>query len=125
MEWGRHYSAKIDYQYGGTTQTWQWTFSTPSLAQTPYRLVGNASGTLANGTTIYVYVPPQNCAVFVNGYRYSVSYFRDQNPQVDIVAIDAQTYKLTLADLDQITLDFTQGDGQKTYTRQMIITITD
>ncbi|WP_157792645.1 CAP domain-containing protein [Thiomicrospira microaerophila] len=129
LEWGETYTAKLDYQYGGVTNTWQWSFSTPNLAQTPYRLeTSSVSQTRKNGETFYIYVPPENCAVTKTNYGHNVSFFKgQQTPQVDMVAIDSQTYRVTMPDVDfnEVTLTFTQQQGGQTFTRQMTIILED
>jgi aryl-phospho-beta-D-glucosidase BglC (GH1 family) len=118
LAWGETYTASLNYEYGGVSETWQWSFSTQSLPQTPMHLNADTSKTMQQNEVLYVYVPPQDCSVSQNGWATS-SY--GDNPQVSVEAIDSQTYKIQASSLSELKIEFRQ-QGNSLNTRNLTLT---
>ncbi|PIQ06534.1 MAG: hypothetical protein CO158_02310 [Piscirickettsiaceae bacterium CG_4_9_14_3_um_filter_43_564] len=110
LKWQTLYEASFDYVYSGQTWTKTWQFVTPSFDGELIALYQNAQYDYPLGQTLYIYVPPENCAVNANKWASSYQYDAQQTPELSVEAVDPQTLKLVARQVSQMTLTFTQTD---------------
>lgn len=110
LKWQTLYEASFDYLYGGQALTKTWQFLTPSLGSEMVTLYQNAQYDYHLGQTLYIYVPPENCAVTANKWTSKYDYDTQKTPEVNVEVIDSQTLKLVVRQVTQFNLTFTQTD---------------
>lgn len=110
LKWQTLYEASFDYLYGGQTLTKTWQFLTPTLDGEMVTLYQNAQYDYQLGQTLYIYVPPENCAVNANKWTSNYEYDSQQTPDLTVEVVDPQTLKLVARQVSQLSLTFTQTD---------------
>lgn len=84
LKWGTEYQASVTYAFGSNTPiTKTWAFATQKLPANPYILDQDGLVIQADGDTVYIHMPPQNCQGYLTDITASDSRVLTSHEQMD------------------------------------------